>query len=161
MYVCVCIYTHTYIYPSMNMCICMCYTGFSGGSVVKNLPANAGDTGSIPGLERSPGRQNSNPFQYSCLENPMDRGAWQATVQGVTKSYNWATDDTHTIEIYQHHIIFVICISLMTNDVEYLCMSLLVLHKHKCSFMKCLHEFSGPFFIGLSEFVWRKGKCLR
>ena len=70
----------------MNMCICMCYTGFSGGSVVKNLPANAGDTGSIPGLERSPGRQNSNPFQYSCLENPMDRGAWQATVHRVTKS---------------------------------------------------------------------------
>ena len=123
--------------------------------------AKKGDVGSIPGSGRFPGEGNGNALQYSCLENPMDRGAWQATVQGVTKSYNWATDDTHTIEIYQHHIIFVICISLMTNDVEYLCMSLLVLHKHKCSFMKCLHEFSGPFFIGLSEFVWRKGKCLR
>ena len=57
--------------------------------LVKNLPANAGDTrdvSSIPGLERSPGEGNGNPLQYSYLENPMDRGAWQATVRGVTKS---------------------------------------------------------------------------
>ena len=45
-------------------------------SVVKNLAANAGDTGSIPGLERSPGEENGNPFQYSCLGNPMNRGIW-------------------------------------------------------------------------------------
>ena len=50
--------------------------GFPGGSVVKNLPANAGDTGSIPGWGRSPGEGNGNPLQCSCLENPMDRGAW-------------------------------------------------------------------------------------
>ena len=57
--------------------------------VVKNLPANAGDTrdvGFIPGSARSPGRGNGNPLQYSCLENPMDRGAWWATVHGVAKS---------------------------------------------------------------------------
>ena len=57
--------------------------------VVKNLPANAGDirdSGLIPGLERSPGGGNGNPLQYSCLENPMDRGAWQATVYRVAKS---------------------------------------------------------------------------
>ena len=63
--------------------------GFLGGSVVKNAPANAGDAedkGSIPGLGRS-GKGNGNPFQNSCLENPMDRGAWQATVHGVTKSW--------------------------------------------------------------------------
>ena len=61
--------------------------GFPGGSVVKNLPANAGDTGLIPGSGRSPGEGNGNPLQYSCLENPMDGGgAWQATVHGVTKS---------------------------------------------------------------------------
>ena len=62
---------------------------FPGSSVVKNLPANAGatgDLGSIPGLERSPGGENGNPLQYSCLEKPMDRGAWQATVHGVAKS---------------------------------------------------------------------------
>ena len=63
--------------------------GFPGGSVVKNPPANAGDAGDvglIPGLGRSPGEGNGNPLQYSCLENPMDRGAWWATVHGVTKS---------------------------------------------------------------------------
>ena len=60
--------------------------GFQGGSVVKNLPANAGDANSILGLRRSPGEENGNPYQYSCLENPMDRGAWQATVHGVSKS---------------------------------------------------------------------------
>ena len=63
--------------------------GFPGGSVVENLPANtgdAGDAGSIPGSERFPGGGNGNPLQYSCLENRMDRGAWQATVHGVAKS---------------------------------------------------------------------------
>ena len=57
--------------------------------MVKNLPANAGDvrdTGSFPGAGRSPGGGHGNPLQYSCLENPMDRGAGRATVQGVTKS---------------------------------------------------------------------------
>ena len=63
--------------------------GFSSGSVVKNLPDNAGDAGAvglIPGLGRSPGEGNSNPLQYSCLENPRDRGAWRATVHGVAES---------------------------------------------------------------------------
>ena len=59
--------------------------GFPGGSVVKNLPANAGDTGLIPGSGRSPGEGNGNLLQYSCLGNPMDRGAWWATFHGVTK----------------------------------------------------------------------------
>ena len=60
--------------------------GFPGGSMVKNLPANAGDAGSIPGSGRSPGEGNGNPFQYSCLGKPMDKEAWQATVHGVTKT---------------------------------------------------------------------------
>ena len=55
--------------------------------VVKNLPANAGDTGLIPGSGRSPGEKNGNPLQYSCLGNPMDGGAWWATVHGVSKSW--------------------------------------------------------------------------
>ena len=62
---------------------------FPGGTEVKNPPANAGDTkdvGSIPGLGRSLGGGNGNPFLYSCLKNAMDRGAWWATVHGVTKS---------------------------------------------------------------------------
>ena len=52
--------------------------GFPDGSVVKNLPANAGDSGSILGSGRSPGEGDGNPLQYSCLENPVDRGAWWA-----------------------------------------------------------------------------------
>ena len=59
--------------------------GFEGGPVVKNLPANAGDAGSVPGLGRSPAGGNGNPLQYSCLGNPMARRAWQATVQGVAE----------------------------------------------------------------------------
>ena len=54
--------------------------------MVKNLPANAGDLGSIPGLGRSPGVENGNPLQYSCLENSTDRGACRATVHGAAKS---------------------------------------------------------------------------
>ena len=59
--------------------------GFPGGSVVKNSLADAGDAGSIPGSERSLEEGNGSPLQCSCLLNPMDRGAWQATVYGVTK----------------------------------------------------------------------------
>ena len=71
--------------------------GFPGGAVVKNLPANAGDAGhvgSIPESERSPGEGNGNPLQYSCLENSVDRGAWEATVHRVPKS--WTRWSTHT-----------------------------------------------------------------
>ena len=59
---------------------------FPGGSDGKDSACNEGDAGSIPGLKRSSGGRNGNPLQYSCLENPMDRGAWWATVHGVTKS---------------------------------------------------------------------------
>ena len=60
--------------------------GFPGGSVIKNPLANVGDSGSISGSGRFPRGGNDKPFQYSCLENPMDRGAWQATVHRVVKS---------------------------------------------------------------------------
>ena len=59
--------------------------GFSGGSLVKNLPTSAGDTSLILGLGGSSGEGNGNPLQYTCLENPMDRGAWWGTVCGVAK----------------------------------------------------------------------------
>ena len=59
--------------------------GFPGGSVVKNPPASAEDMGSIPGSGRSPGEENDNPLQYSCLEKPMDREAWWATIHVVMK----------------------------------------------------------------------------
>ena len=60
--------------------------GFPGGSDGKESVCNAGDLGSIPGLRRSPGEGTGNLFQYSCLENSMDRGTWKAVVHGVTKS---------------------------------------------------------------------------
>ena len=64
----------------------MGFVCFPGGSDGKESVYIAGDLGSIPGLGRSPGEGNANPLQYSCLENPMDRGAWWATVLGITKS---------------------------------------------------------------------------
>ena len=60
--------------------------GFPGSSDGKETACNAGDPGLIPGLVRHPGEGNSNPLQYSCLENAMDRGAWRATIHGVTKT---------------------------------------------------------------------------
>ena len=61
------------------------YSDFLGGSVVKNPSANAGDMGLIPGSGRSLGEENGSPLQYSCVETPMDRGAWWSTVHGVAK----------------------------------------------------------------------------
>ena len=62
------------------------FLGFPSGSAGKESACNTGDLGSIPGLGRAPGEGNGNPLQCSCLENPMDRGAWQATVYGVTSA---------------------------------------------------------------------------
>ena len=76
--------------------------GFSGGIVVKYLPANADDMGLFPGSGRLPGVGNGNRLQYSCLENPMDRGVWRATVHGVTKSQT---------RLSTHECIFIIKIS--------------------------------------------------
>ena len=90
------------------MCVrvCIIYTwnkfntlswGFPGGSVVKIPHVNAGDMDLIPGLGRSTGGGNGNPLQHSCLENPMDRGAWWATVHVVAKSEpDWTHTHTHT-----------------------------------------------------------------
>ena len=64
--------------------------GFLGRSSGKESTCNVGDLGSIPGSGRSPGEGNGNPFQYSCLENPMDRGAWRATDFGVAKELDTA-----------------------------------------------------------------------
>ena len=69
---------------------------FPGGLDGKASAYNVEDPGSIPGLGRSPGERNGNPFQYSCLENPMDGGAWQAIVHGVTKSQTRLSDFTFT-----------------------------------------------------------------
>ena len=82
--------------------------GFPGGSDVKESACNAGDPGLIPGLGRSPGEENGCPLQYSCLENPMDRGAWRATVHGVAKSQtqliDWAFGEWS--EVYMNLLLF-------------------------------------------------------
>ena len=78
-----------------------------GGAVVKNTPvntpANVGDTGSIPGLGRSLGEGNSNPLQYSCMGNPMHRGAWQATVHRVAKELD-TTEQLNNVFILEPYI---------------------------------------------------------
>ena len=83
-------HTHTYIYTHTHTHTRAHIWASQAVLVMKNPPANAGDTRdvvSIPGSERSPGEGNGYPLQYSCLENPMDRGAWQATVHRVAKSW--------------------------------------------------------------------------
>ena len=83
-------YIHTLCGPSILIYLPNYCEGFPGGTVVTNPPANAGDArsmGLIPGTGRYPEEGNGNPLQYSCLRNPMDRGAWQATVHGVAKSW--------------------------------------------------------------------------
>ena len=80
--------------------------------MVKNLPAKAGDARSIPGLGRPPGEGNGNPLQYSCLGNPMDRGAWWATVHGVKKesdtterlNNNWTQLSLHSCGLGQMQV---------------------------------------------------------
>ena len=74
-----------------------------------NLPADAGDTDSTPGSGRSPGEGNGNPLQNSCLENPMDGGAWQAIVHGVAKSQTWLSD---CIVIVQSPLTAFLCFSI-------------------------------------------------
>jgi len=66
--------------------------GFPGDSAVKKLPASAGDMGSILESGRSPGEENGNPRQYSCLENSMNRRVWWTTVHGVAKSWKWLSN---------------------------------------------------------------------
>ena len=90
-------------------------TGFPGGSLVKNLPANAEDMDSIPGLARSSGEGNGNTLQYSCLEHPMDGGAWWAAVYGGRKRAGCDLV-TKTTATYMHQI-FLIPSSLMDNQV--------------------------------------------
>ena len=85
------------------------FGGFPVGSDGKKESAcNARDLGSIPGPERLSGKGNGNPFQYSCLENSMDRGAWQATVHGVAKSWTQLSNThTHTLLLCSFCIYFI------------------------------------------------------
>ena len=99
---------HKYLVPSIlprklpivknsNYPLLIVFWGFLGSSEVKASACNAGDLGLIPGSGRSPGEGNGNPLQYSCLENPMDRGAWWAAVHRVTKSWTRLSDFTSVV----------------------------------------------------------------
>ena len=82
--------------------------GLPGGSALKSLPANAGDSGSIPRTERSSGEGNGNPLHYSSLRNPMDRGAWQATVHRVTRiGHNLVTKPSPAPQFYAYFLLFI------------------------------------------------------
>ena len=92
-----------------------------GGSEDKASACNAGDLGSIPGLGRSPGEGIGNPLQYSCLENPMDRGAWWATVHGVAKSRTRLsnfTHITHTTSPTESKRLFYTSVSLLLSHIQ-------------------------------------------
>ena len=82
----------------------VCFSCFPGGSNGKESACYAGDLDSIPGLGGSPGEGNGNPLQYSCLENSMDRGAWRATANRVTKSQTGLSDFTFTFLYHQRHL---------------------------------------------------------
>ena len=117
--------------------------------VVKSHLAHEGDIkdrGLIPGLARSPGEGHGNPLQCSCLENPMDRGAWQATVYRVAQTQlKWLSmlAHAHSRGIYSSTSLWFICTSMMTNDVEHAFMHLLAIHIS--SLMKCLFRSLSHF----------------
>ena len=93
----------------MNVFLSTHYRGFPGSSDSKVSAYNAGNLGPIPGSGGSPGEGNGNPFQYSCLENPKDQGAWWATVHGVTKSQTRLSDFTSLLDsklVFQTYILF-------------------------------------------------------
>ena len=155
---------------------------FQGGSVVKNLPANAGDSGDaglIPGLGRSPGGGNGSLLQYSSQENPMDRGAWQATVHGVTKNWTWLSNrarvhtHTHTHTHTSEYRGLFLKLSFVNLDVVFLdvrsliyevyilyislsiyCRSIIYILHYMPIFYCCIHRYyQGNIFLNYSRLV--------
>ena len=114
--------------------------GFPGGTVVKDLPANAGDTSLIPRSGRSPGGRNGYPLQYFCLENPMDRGAWHFTVHGVAKRQTRLSTHTRT----HHPLPFLLCWLRTTL-------------KRACKMLVFFKEFA--FSKGYSFETWGESLC--
>ena len=114
----------------------LCFQDFPGGSDGKASACNAGDLGSIPGSGRSSGEGNGNPLQYSCLENPMDRGAWQATLHGVEKSRTQLSNFTSLSSLYA---------KCQTKG----------LHELSCSILKPLAKY------GCENWTTKKSECQR
>ena len=113
--------------------------------VVKNPPANARDATSIPGLGRSPGEGNRNPFPYSCLENPMDRGAWWATVHRVAESQTRRKQVS--MHAHMHRYIFLLALSTFLLDKHHASNAIV---PRTCSVLSHLHSLclcSDPSFL--------------
>ena len=110
---------------------------FPRGSDGKASACNAGDPGSIPRLGRSPGEGNGNPLQYSCLKNPMDRGAWRATVHGVAKSRTPLRDFTHShipqILMDHTYLLKIQCLRFNWTSVFYLATAIISMNILNCS----------------------------
>ena len=125
-----------YLYPGISIS-----GGFPHDALVKNLPANAEDARdvvSIPWLGPSLGVQNGNPLQYSCLENSMDRGAWQASVHGVAKSQTWLSMQTTSLEIVSVTLTSLL-VSQSVSSVTQSCLTLWILFYNNSG--KCLFWF--------------------
>ena len=117
------------------------YLGFPGGSVVKNLPTSVGYSGSIPGSGRSPGAGSGNPPQDSCLENPMDRGAWRASPWGCKESDT--TERAHMLVLYLQLFFLDKCWQIV--QFIYLDFSLSTIHPGNC-FPVVYRDFLKQFY---------------
>ena len=124
----------------------LAYMGFSGNSADKESTCNAGDASSIPRLGRSAGEGNGNPLQYSCLENSMDRGAWQATVHGVAKSWTWLND------FHFHFRLYYFAHKLKTTDMHVFKVNFLVCELYL--FFKWKNEYLGD----ITQALWNCNK---
>ena len=101
--ICVCVCVYIYIYICVCVCVCVCVYWLPLWLSSKESACNAGEASSITRLGRFPGGRNGNPLQYSCLENPMDKGAWQSTVHRVAKKSHMTETPEHAhTYIYKH-----------------------------------------------------------
>ena len=117
--------------------------GFPGGSVAKNPPGNAEDTGLIPGSGRSPGGGNGNALQYSCLGNPMDRGAWLDTVHRVQRvGHDWATKQPNNNNNVLSHNIWQLSHVLVTYILDHV----FILNVFQNFVMKCVYSIYYHWF---------------
>ena len=121
--------------------------GFLGGSEVKASASNVGDQGSIPGSGRSPGERNGYPLQYSCLENTMYRGSWQATVHGVAKSWTQLSDFTSL------HFIIRNTSYTVTQKYSFNTSLFLVVLNHHCSWEGFLWLCGSGLFVVMAQLL--------
>ena len=132
-------------------CIWLLPTDFPGGSDSKASAYNSGDPDSVPGSGRSPAERNGNPLQYSCLENPMDRGAWWAIFHGVTKSRTRQSMQGILKQWYQQHPALLITICLVMNKKEDSLLLLLLPFTAAISFQPQFFLLNNTSFISCSQ----------